>query len=170
MATILAGRSKRVRPITPDTFERILAIAAIILLAAVLTAIARGHTDWMEVPTLVWAHLLTIIVALALTPVMLLRRRGDKPHRMLGKIWVSAMTLTAFITLFVHSIRPGHFTWIHLLSVFVLVMAPQVWLSAKRRQLERHRGIVRGMTFGALVIAGYFTFPFDRLLGRWLFG
>jgi len=29
---------------------------------------------------------------------------------------------------------------------------------------------VRGLIIGALLIAGFFTFPFHRLLGHWLFG
>ena len=32
-----------------------------------------------------------------------------------------------------------------------------------------HRGSVRGMVTGALLVAGFFTFPFDRMLGHWLF-
>ena len=29
--------------------------------------------------------------------------------------------------------------------------------------------MVRGLVIGALLIAGFFTFPFNRLLGSWLF-
>ena len=35
--------------------------------------------------------------------------------------------------------------------------------------LARHRRSVHGMVIGALLIAGFFTFPFNRLLGAWLF-
>jgi uncharacterized membrane protein len=38
------------------------------------------------------------------------------------------------------------------------------------RHHARHRRGIRAMVLGALLIAGFFTFPFDRLLGRWLFG
>jgi uncharacterized membrane protein len=44
-----------------------------------------------------------------------------------------------------------------------------VWY-ARRHQVARHRGAVRGMVMGALLVAGFFTFPFGRLMGRWLFG
>jgi uncharacterized membrane protein len=30
--------------------------------------------------------------------------------------------------------------------------------------------MVRGMVTGALLVAGFFTFPFGRMLGAWLFG
>jgi uncharacterized membrane protein len=35
--------------------------------------------------------------------------------------------------------------------------------------VKRHRRSVRAMVTGALLIAGFFTFPFNRLLGHWLF-
>ena len=42
--------------------------------------------------------------------------------------------------------------------------------AARRHDIARHRKIVRGMVTGALLIAGFFTFPFHRLLGQWLLG
>ena len=44
-----------------------------------------------------------------------------------------------------------------------------VW-AARTHNVARHRNAVRGMVAGALIIAGIFTFPFDRLMGHWLFG
>ncbi|WP_231638994.1 hypothetical protein [Sphingomonas profundi] len=55
----------------PDLFERLLAIASAALLAAMVAAVARGHDRWAEAGPMVWLHLATIAVALALTPVML---------------------------------------------------------------------------------------------------
>ncbi|MES2336983.1 MAG: DUF2306 domain-containing protein [Pseudomonadota bacterium] len=155
--------------IAPDTFEKLLGVGAIVLLAAVLVALARGQAEWSRVPWVIWPHLLTIIVALALTPVMMFRRRGDRRHRSLGTIWVVAMILTA---LFSFAIRQadGGFSWIHLLSIFTLVQVPWLWWNARRHDVAGHRRGVRGMVTGALLIAGFFTFPFDRLLGHWLFG
>ena len=42
--------------------------------------------------------------------------------------------------------------------------------AARRHQHARHRAVVRSMVAGALLIAGFFTFPLDRLMGHWLFG
>ena len=63
-------------PGPPEAYDRFLAVAAALLLVAVLAALARGHAEWARVPAIVWAHIATILVALALTPLMLLRRRG----------------------------------------------------------------------------------------------
>lgn len=170
MATTRRHPAKaRAKPISADRLERVLAAAATILLAAVVVALARGHHEWQRVPALVWAHLLTIMVALALTPVILLRRRGDDRHRLLGRIWAAAMVATAALSLFVHVSGPGPFSPIHILSVWTLIQVPIIWWSARARQVARHRAAVRGMVIGALLIAGFFTFPFNRLLGHWLF-
>lgn len=160
------------RPVTstkPDWYEKLLATVAAVLFVIVIVALAKGHADWSRVPRGVWLHLATIMVALALTPYILLRPRGTPVHRLLGKVWVTAMTATAAISLFVRYSNPGHFSFIHILSVFVLVMAPRVWLTARRHNLAGHRGTVRGLVTGALVIAGYFTLLDTRLLGMWLF-
>lgn len=167
MASLFA--KKPVKSIAPDGYERFLAIAAIALLVIVLVAAGRGHAQWPAVPPLVWAHFASILVALVLTPYILLRPRGTKVHRLLGKVWVSAMFLTALISLFVRHSPTQRFSFIHLLSLFVLVMAPRVWLTARSHNLAGHRGTVRGLVTGALVIAGYFTLLETRLLGSWLF-
>ena len=170
MATLIGRLAPRHKPISVDGYEKFLAIAALVLLAAVTTALARGHGEWARVPLPVWLHIATVVIALALTPVMLLRRRGDRPHRLLGTIWVAAMLATALISLFVHEISPGRFSVIHILSVWTLIQVPIIWGSARRHNVARHRMAVRGMVTGALLIAGFFTFPFHRLLGHWLFG
>jgi uncharacterized membrane protein len=157
------------RPITTDTYEKCLATGAMILLSAVLIALIKGRAEWDLVPPFVWAHLATIGTALVLTPVMLLRRRGDRFHRQLGWVWVSAMFLTAFVSLGIRLINQGSFSVIHILSVWTMIQVPIIVWSARQRRVDRHRRAVRGMVTGALLIAGLFTFPFNRLMGQWLF-
>ena len=169
MATLAEPR-KPARSIAPDSYETLLGIGAIILLVAVIVALAKGQAEWGRVPWVVWPHLATIIVALVLTPVMMFRRRGDGRHRILGTIWVGAMILTALFSFAIRSNPGGGFGWIHLLSIWTLVQVPWLWWRARSHNVAGHRRGVRGMVTGALLIAGFFTFPFDRLLGHWLFG
>jgi uncharacterized membrane protein len=157
------------KPLTPDLFEKCLALGAAIILAAVVTAIVKGRAEWGEIPLRLWGHLATICLALILTPVMLLRKRGDPLHRQLGWLWASAMFLTALVTLFIRGANHGGFSVIHILSVFTLTQVPLIVWSAKTHNIVRHRRSVRAMVLGALLIAGFFTFPFDRLMGHWLF-
>ena len=111
-----------------------------------------------------------MIIALALTPVILLRRRGDRRHRVLGTIWVVAMIISALDSFLIRSINDGQFSFIHILSAWVLIQVPIIWWSAKTHSIDRHRSTVRCMVTGALLAAGFFTFPFNRMLGHFLFG
>lgn len=163
-----AGRRTDIRHV--DAFERFLSVGAALLLLAVLAALARGQAQWHLIGPMIWGHIATIAVALALTPIMLLRPRGDRLHRRLGYVWVAAMAGTALLSFGIRQTHHGGFSVIHLLSVWTLIQVPLIVWTARTHQHARHRGAVRGMVFGALLIAGFFTFPFGRLLGSWLFG
>ena len=119
---------------------------------------------------MVWWHIATIVTALVLTPVMLLRRRGDRLHRRLGWVWATAMAATAAMTFGIRGLNQGSLSLIHILSAWTLIQVPVIVWAARAHNVARHRGAVRGMVTGALIIAGVFTFPFDRLMGHWLFG
>lgn len=170
MASAIHAGSPRALTVRPARIDRVLSIGAAVLFAAALAAIVRGHDHWRMVPFLIWAHLATILVATALTPVMLLRVRGDGRHRVIGRVWIAAMLATAISSLFIHVSGPGRFSVIHLLSFWTLVQVPLIWWTARRHNVARHRRAVHGMVIGALPVAGFFTFPFNRLLGTWLFG
>ena len=166
---ILAAPARR-DPLAPEAFDKFLAAAAVVLLAAVATALARGFGEWGQVPAIVWAHIGTILVALALTPVMLLRPRGDWLHRRLGWTWASALFLSAALSFDVTALHPGHWSYIHLLSLFTMFQVPFIVVAARRHNWKRHRAAVRGMVTGGLVVAGFFTLSATRILGGWLFG
>lgn len=146
-----------------------MALAALVLLGCVVVAVAKGAGELGRVPPFILLHLATITIALVLTPVMLLRPRGDRIHRRLGTLWVLAMFSTAALSFGIRTNQWGGFSLIHILSVWTVIQVPIIWWTARHHKIERHRSAVRGMVFGALLIAGFFTFPFDRMLGRWLF-
>lgn len=159
------------KSIRPDAYERFLAVAAAVLLVFVIAALVRGYPHWTEAKPLVWAHLLTIILALALTPFLLLQKRGSRRHRQLGWAWALAMFATAVISLGIRESGPsGGWSPIHVLSGITIVGVPLAVWRARQHNVPGHRLGIRITVTGALVIAGFFTFPFGRMLGRWLFG
>lgn len=167
----MAAEAVSARPaLAPDRLERALGWAALVLLAAALAAILRGHAGWSAVPPAIWLHLGTVVMALALTPVILWQKRGTRLHRRLGTIWAGAMFMSAVGSFWIMETNNGHFSVIHLLSAFVVVQTPRVVLSARRHDHAAHRRTVRGLVIGGLLTAGALTFPFHRLLGRWLLG
>ena len=156
--------------LTPDRTERVLGWLSLALLAAALAALARGYSRWAMVDLAIWLHLATVLVALALTPVMLWQPRGTRRHRRLGYVWVTAMAISALNSFWITDTNPGHFSAIHLLSAFTAVQAPRIVLTARAKDHARHRKSVRALVIGGLLTAGALTFPFHRLLGRWLLG
>jgi uncharacterized membrane protein len=164
----LAKDERPARDTDVTAFDRALALGAALILIATATAVVRGAAYWSDLGLNVWAHLATIGIACALTPAMLLRRRGDRLHRQLGYLWVAAMFSTALISFDIRLIMDGGFSPIHILSLLVVLTTPLVIITARRHEVRRHRRLVRLLTLGALLIAGFFTFPFNRLLGSWL--
>lgn len=154
----------------PVWFDYVLAAGALAILAALLVALFRGQSEWHLLPPVVWFHIVTIGLALVLTPTILLRRKGNKLHRWLGYIWVALMVSTALATFNITMINDGSFSPIHLLSVLTLYVCGKLVWNARKHKVHSHLNNVRGIIVGALLIAGFFTFPFNRLLGRWMAG
>ena len=171
-ARMMNGRDERRhhRSFAPTKFERLLALGSLLLLATVAVALVRGHLEWSRVPVLVWLHLATISLCLALTPMLLLGRRGARRHRQVGYAWVASMTMTALVTLGIRDIGHGGLSAIHILSAVTLIQAPRLAWHARRHRVDAHRALVQILVTGSLLTAGIFTLPFGRMLGRWLFG
>jgi uncharacterized membrane protein len=157
-------------PLAPDALEKGLAAGSVLLLSALLAALFRGRAEWDHLTLSVWLHLISIAGALILTPILMLRRRGDRTHRKLGWVWAALMFGTAVISFNIRFNTPGQLSWIHLLSVLTILLVPSIVFTARRHKIKTHRNFARGTVIGALLLAGFFTFPFERLLGRWLFG
>ncbi|WP_157019277.1 DUF2306 domain-containing protein [Mesorhizobium xinjiangense] len=116
-------------------------------------------------------HVAAAVAAFGLGSIVLSRRKGDRLHRIGGRIWVALMLLVCLSSFFIHTIRLwGPWSPIHLLSVTTLFsLGSGVWL-AMRRQIEAHRRTMQSTFAGALVIAGLFTFLPGRIMHEVLFG
>jgi uncharacterized membrane protein len=99
---------------------------------------------------------------------VLLHRKGDARHKLLGRVWAFLMLATALSSFGLTGLT-GNYSPIHLLSILVLISLPRAIWDARRGRIARHR---RTMTilYASLVVAGLFTFLPGRLFGIWLFG
>ncbi len=104
-------------------------------------------------------HVVCAILAFLLGGVVLFRRKGDRLHRIGGRLWVALMLIVCISSLFIHMIRMfGAWSPIHLLSIGTLAaLAWGVWV-ARARRIPAHRRVMQVTYVGALIIAGIFTF------------
>jgi uncharacterized membrane protein len=116
-------------------------------------------------------HAFAAMTAFVLGVVQLAAPKGTLPHRTIGWIWVALMTVVAFSTAFVHTIKLwGPWSPIHILSILTLVLLPVAVWRAHRHDVLRHRNAMLGLFFGALVIAGLLTFLPGRIMHAAAFG
>jgi len=112
-------------------------------------------------------HVVTALFALFVGLYQFSRRKGGSGHRMVGKIWVSAMVFVALSSFFIHQINPsGLFSPIHLLSVFVLGSLYFSIRAVKSGNIRAHEFSMLGMFLGGLVFAGALTFSRGLLMSK----
>ncbi len=119
-------------------------------------------------------HVATIVPAFVIgTWLIFFSRKGSRYHRLAGKAYLALMVMTSMAAVFVRSfsglsmdVGPLRLGLIHL---FVPLTLYGVWgtLSALRSgDIAGHRGSMRGVYFGALIIAGLLTFAPGRIMYR----
>lgn len=116
-------------------------------------------------------HAAAAVAALALGAVQLAAPKGTLPHRIVGAVWVLLMLVVSVSAFFVHQIRYwGQWSPIHLLAIFTLIMVPVAVWRAHTHRIGPHRRAMQGLYFGALVVAGLFTFMPGRIMHAVFFG
>ncbi|WP_027859376.1 DUF2306 domain-containing protein [Marinobacterium jannaschii] len=122
---------------------------------------------------LAYLHLATVLPAFVLGPLLLLSRKGTPGHRLAGKAYILCMLLTAVISLLMPAqVGPqwlGHFGFIHIFSVSVLLFIPLALIAIVQGKIRLHQRIMFSNYVGGLLIAGGFALAPGRLLNQWLF-
>lgn len=126
-------------------------------------------TPWVRDAALA-IHLITVIPAIPLGTYVILAPKGGRRHKMLGKIWLSLMFVTATATIFIRNVNDGQFSWIHFFTLLTFVAIPQAIISARQGKIEAHKKHVRNFFIGALVVAGLTAFAPGRTMWQWAFG
>lgn len=127
----------------------------------------------MEIKSLIYLHLVTILPAMLIGTYLMIFRKGSPIHKLLGKIYMGLMLATALVTLFIPAqLGPalfGHFGFIHALSLLTLFTVPQAYFAVKRRDIRTHKQNMISLYCGGILLAGFFAFSPGRLLHSWLF-
>lgn len=95
-------------------------------------------------------HLLTVVPALGLGITQLIMPKGTFLHRLLGRIWVALMLVTAVSSF---GIRRDGFGWIHVLSVVTIVAIVAGLLYARSGKIAGHKRCMIG-AFNGSIAAG----------------
>lgn len=113
---------------------------------------------------LIAMHALGATFAAVVGAILLLSpRKGDFAHRRLGLAWMAATYWTALSSFGIRELRPGHFSFIHLLSIWTLIsLSVAVW-GAVTGRARLHRRWVTG-TYAGLVAAGLAAMAFPQRL------
>ena len=125
----------------------------------------------LEAPGTIPLHAFAAMAAFALGIAQFAAPKGTLPHRTIGWIWVVLMAAVAISALWIHEIRMvGPFSPIHLLSIFTPIMLVLAVLHARRHNVSGHKKAMTTIFFGALIVAGLFTFLPGRVMHAVVFG
>ena len=128
-------------------------------------------TPLLSAPIEISIHAFAAMAAFVLGLSQFARRKGDRPHRVLGWAWVGLMSLVAVTSLFVNTTCSfGPFSAIHLLTILTILTLPPAVMAARRHDVTAHRRAMTLLFAGALVIAGGFTFLPGRIMHDVAFG
>jgi uncharacterized membrane protein len=115
--------------------------AATGLLTLTLTAFSRATTgfaarDEGAMSAALLIHLATVLPALPLGAYLLLRRKGDRLHRWLGRTWAALMVTTAISTFWLTGPN-GQLSFIHIFSLVTFISIPRAVLAIRRGDTRR---------------------------------
>ena len=111
----------------------------------------------LEAPLAIKVHVALLVLAWLIgTWLMFVSRKGWPMHRALGVLFLSLITATAIVALFIHRKMPNSpffgMSPTHLTVPLVLCLSALALYGALRGQILQHRIAVSGLYFGSLSI------------------
>ncbi len=132
----------------------------------------------LNASTAVQIHVATVVPAFVLGTWLLFgSAKGSPRHRLIGTIYLTLMAITAIAATAIRAFSSAAITIgplkLGLLHLFVPLTAWSIWRAlhhAKRGEIAGHRGAMRGLYFGGLIVAGLLAFMPGRVMYRMFFG
>ncbi len=116
-------------------------------------------------PVAIQLHTAAAMITILITVLIFSRARGTVTHKTLGWVWVGSMLVAAISSFWITTGGPVMgYSWIHLLSLFVVAGIMLALRNIRKGNIEGHRGWMIGMVWGALIVAGAFTLLPGRIM------
>jgi len=103
--------------------------------------------------TVIAVHIAAAVLAVMAGAVVFLFEKGSARHRLFGRIWVSAMFITVLSSVYIRELNPGHFSWVHGLSLLTALSLMRAIWAIRQGNVRGHAFAMQGSLAG-LVVAG----------------
>jgi uncharacterized membrane protein len=115
-------------------------------------------------PIVIIIHAIAASFSLLFGAYQLLRKKkGDKPHRIIGWIWVISMYAVIFTSFGIRTLSGG-FTWLHALSVLTFFTVTIGLVTAIKGNIKSHKAFMQGSYYGVLgAFVGVIAVPTRRI-------
>jgi uncharacterized membrane protein len=105
------------------------------------------------VSAIIAVHIAVATLSVILGTAVFLAEKGTARHKWLGRLWAVAMFATALGSFGIQKLNPGHFSWVHALSLLTLISVGRAIWAIRQGNIRGHRLAMRGSFIG-LVVAG----------------
>ena len=114
---------------------------------------------------MIWLHLVTALVALALGFANLVLAKGTKRHRLVGWAWIALMLCVTMSSFWIRELNDGALSWVHGLTEWTLVSMLVAIFAIRTGRVRVHAGFMVGTMIGALVTGAFALAP-GRFIAR----
>lgn len=116
---------------------------------------------------IIYAHLGTILPAIFLGPYVLIKPKGDKLHKRVGKIWATLMIVSSLLSFGIFSPKGG-LSWLHGLAAYTIYSIIMGIKDAREGNLTSHKRRMTGPYIGACIAMIFALSGEGRLLNAWI--
>jgi uncharacterized membrane protein len=132
----------------------------------------------LNAPLAIRLHVVTVVPAFVLgTWLLFASHKGSPRHRLIGKLYLALMAVTALAALFIRSFSdvsvsagPLRLGLLHLFVPLTVHGIYGAFATIRAGDVRGHRAAMRGLYFGGMIIAGLLAFAPGRIMFRMFFG
>ena len=104
-------------------------------------------------PAIIAVHVAAATLSVILGTAVMLAEKGSTRHKWFGRLWALTMCAAALSSFDIRELHPGHFSWVHGLSLLTFVSVGRAVWAIRHGDVRGHSLAMRGSFFG-LVMAG----------------